>query len=90
MQEKKGRSVAFYVGAFLVFIASSGCTLRSSDTVTGVQANYEVVSEQYCKQKYPKAGYDACLNHMWQGYLTNEEINYINEKTRWWRVRNDP
>ena len=37
--------------------------------------------------KYPKNGYNECLKHMRNGYLTNEEINYINEKTKWWRER---
>ena len=71
----------------LILLAASGCANLPPDKLNATQEDYQNVIGRYCKMKYPNNGYNECLMHMKNGYLTNEEINYINERTKWWRER---
>lgn len=68
-----------------LILVLTGCAGPNSAT-----AAYDAVAEMYCKQKFPNQNIAGCLLHMKTGYLTNEEINFVNEKSRWWTEREAP
>ena len=74
----------------LVLLVVAGCAIQSTDRMNTVQGDYDKVIWRYCKLKYPTNGYNSCIQHMNDGYLTNEEINYINKSTKWWCEREGP
>jgi hypothetical protein len=71
--------------AFLLFMLAAVAGCAASPT-----AAYDAIAESYCRQKAGEPEVKGCALHMKTGYLTNEEINYINEKSRWWTGREGP
>ncbi len=74
----------------LIALLIGGCSAKSSWAPSSTQDDYDRVIASYCLEKNRgHDAYNACINHMKNEYLSNWEVNYINEKTKWWRENNE-
>ena len=73
------------LAAVLLLTACAGADTGPDRTT----AAYDAAAQAYCKKKFPNMNIAGCMVHMKTGYLTNDEINFINEKTRWWDQKNE-
>ncbi|MEI6557687.1 MAG: hypothetical protein WCO00_04710 [Rhodospirillaceae bacterium] len=70
------------IGLTLLVIGCAGAATAPEE--------YNAILEQYCKLKFLDKDFNGCMHHMKTGYLTNDEVNFINEKTSWWIDDHDP
>ena len=71
----------------LLLLLAAGCAPPNTRGSNSAVDNYYETMAGYCKDRSATLPFDACMAQIKNGYLTNQEYNYLNEKTKWWTRR---